>query len=80
MSPRSLSEELIARFKALFQTPPEWAWPFAPSIPLVGNRFEPNRGLLIYASAENFAWMRSKASPPERYVSDDAWNRYGERK
>jgi len=54
---------------------PRWAWPFNPPVPLVGQRFRPGRGLLIYASAENLSWLHDE-TPPARFTSDDAWNRY----
>jgi hypothetical protein len=70
-----LAAELIDRFKRLFKDPPEWAWPFKPSIPFVGKQYRPGRSLLIYASAENFTWMKNKPTP-DRFTTNAAWNRY----
>lgn len=63
------------RFRATFDDVPGWAWPFSPPVPLVGERYRPGRGLLIYASAENLSWLHDKPTPP-RFTTDDAWNRY----
>ena len=49
----TLASDLIQRFKDTFTDVPEWAWPFKPSIPFIGNNYKPENGLLIYASAEN---------------------------
>jgi len=54
---------------------PKWAWNFRPSIPFVGEQYRPDKGLLIYASAENLTWM-NRTNPPARYTSDAALNRY----
>lgn len=70
-----MQKALIQRFKDTFTGVPEWAWPFEPPIPLVGKNYRPGKGLLIYASAENLAWF-SKVSPPERFRTEAAWNRY----
>lgn len=69
--------ELQARFQRLHESPPIWAWPFAPSCPLVGSDFKPGESLLVYASAENFTWM-SRKEAPGRFKNDRAWNRYRE--
>ena len=71
----TLVGQLIKKFQQLHDEPPEWAWPFPPSIPFVGNEYERGRGLLIYASAENFSWM-NKNEAPARFNSEAAWNRY----
>lgn len=70
-----LAAELIARFEATFDGVPGWAWPVKPSIPFVGQRYRPGRGLLIYASAENLSWL-NRAAAPARFTSPAAWNRY----
>lgn len=70
-----LADKLIARFQATYSEPPEWAWPYAPSIPLIGERYKPGSGLLIYASAENLTWMNGKPTPSYFY-EPDVWNRY----
>lgn len=70
-----LADRLIRRFRATFDRTPAWAWPHKPPIPLVGRRYRPGRGLLIYASAENLAWQKSKP-PPARFTTEAAWNRY----
>lgn len=70
-----LAEALIERFQATFTAPPPWAWPFKPSIPFIGHRFRPGRGILVYASAENFTWFND-AEVPRRFTTRDAWNRY----
>lgn len=67
--------ELIGSFHALYEGPPAWAWPYPPSIPFIGNQFEPGRGIFIYASAENLSWMTS-GQIPERFQTEAAWNRY----
>lgn len=66
---------LIQRFKDTFSGTPKWAWPFKPSIPLVGKNYKPGKGLLIYASAENLSWLTG-TTIPERFRTEDAWNRY----
>jgi len=68
-------DDLIARFQAVPSGVPEWAWPFQPPVPLVGAKYRPGRGLLIYASAENLSWMATKPVP-SRFKTEDAWNRY----
>ncbi len=75
----TLTNELIQRFKdTLNGTPPEWAWPFKPSIPLVGENYKPGKGLLIYASAENLSWHNNKKDNPlhQFFTGDNVWNRY----
>lgn len=58
-------------------TSPEWAWPFKPSIPFIGENYKPGEGLLIYASAENLSWLNNKKKPvPQFFTDDNAWNRY----
>lgn len=68
-------EPLEASFRTLFTGPPSWAWPLDPSIPFVGTRYQRGRSLLIYASAENFVWMK-KGTVPARYTDKRSWNRY----
>lgn len=69
--------ELVARFQRLHTEQPRWAWPYAPSIPFVGDQYRPDDGLLVYASAENFTWMTKKdVAVPERFTGDGAWDRY----
>ena len=70
-----MQKELIQRFKDTFTGIPQWAWPFKPPISLVGSNYKPGKGLLIYASAENLSWF-NKTTVPERFRSEDAWNRY----
>lgn len=73
---RDLRDRIITAFELLHHKDLEWAWPFRPSIPFVGERYEPGKGLLIYASAENFGWIRN-ITPPDRYTSPKrAWDRY----
>ena len=45
----ALVAELVKRFKTIHTTPPKWAWQFKPSIPLIGEKYKPGKGLLIYA-------------------------------
>jgi hypothetical protein len=71
----ALAHSLLDRFQAGVTAPPLWSWPFSPSIPLVGKQFQPGRGLLIYASAENLSWM-NRSEVPKRFTTDVSWNRY----
>ncbi|MCD6303465.1 MAG: hypothetical protein J7M21_00710 [Planctomycetes bacterium] len=71
----ALAGELVARFQVTHEGRPGWAWPFNPPVPLVGKRYRPGRGLLIYASAENLSWLHDEPTPP-RFKTADAWNRY----
>ena len=66
---------LLSEFQALHTGPPEWAWPYAPSIPCIGTEYAVGSGLLVYASAENLAWMHGTAIP-ERFTSARACDRY----
>jgi hypothetical protein len=66
---------LLSEFQALDTGLPEWAWPYAPSIPFIGTEYAVSSGLLVYASAENLAWMYRKPIP-ERFTSPRAWDRY----
>ena len=66
---------LIQRSKDTFNGTPNWAWPFKPSIPLVGKNYKPGKGLLIYASAENLSWLNNTPAP-RRFQTEKAWNRY----
>lgn len=66
---------LIQRFKDTFNGTPKWAWPFKPSIPLVGKNYKPGKGLLICASAENLSWLNN-APALRRFQTEKAWNRY----
>ncbi|MHA2064212.1 MAG: hypothetical protein ACXABY_07510 [Candidatus Thorarchaeota archaeon] len=70
-----MQKALLQRFKDTFTEIPKWAWQFKPPVPLVGHNYKPGKGLLIYASAENLAWL-SKTTAPERFRTEDAWNRY----
>ena len=70
-----LAHDLIQRFQDTCTGIPKWAWPFKPSIPLVGKNYRPGRSLLIYASAENLTWANKKEIP-ERFTNEDSWNRY----
>lgn len=69
-----LAIELIQRFKATYDKPPNWAWPLKPSIPLVGQTYKPGNGLLVYASAENLTGLNHEIN--ERFTSGAAWDRY----
>lgn len=69
-----MQDSLVQRFKDTFSGIPKWAWQFKPPVPLVGKNYKPSKGLLIYASAENLAWL-SRNTAPERFHSEDAWNR-----
>ena len=71
----TLADDLIRRFKQTYDGLPDWAWPFNPPVPLVGQRYRPDHGLLIYASAENLSWLNSDPTPT-RFTSDESWNRY----
>jgi hypothetical protein len=71
-----LCSHLIHRFQATAVGAPVWAWSFHPPIPLVGRRFAPNDGLLIYASAENLSWLTKRPPPPPRFTTVQAWDRY----
>ncbi len=73
MNPRATG--LVNRFKAIFDKPPKWAWQFKPSIPLIGGKYKPGKGVLIYASAENLSWLNGQ-KPPARGLGEKAWNRY----
>jgi hypothetical protein len=70
-----LRGRLLSGFKALYEEPPEWAWPYPPSIPLVGEAYKPGEGLLVYGSAENFSWMNRTVAPPW-FEGAQAWDRY----
>ena len=70
-----LEQTLISRFQATRSEIPDWAWPLEPSIPLVGRRFRPGKGVLVYASAENLTWMNDGPTP-SRFKGQSAWNRY----
>jgi len=72
----TLANELIQRFKDTFEdtlngTPPEWAWPFKPSIPFIGENYRPDKGLLIYASAENLSWHNNKDNPLHQFFAEE---------
>lgn len=66
---------LVSAFQSLHTGPPEWAWPYAPPIPFIGTDYAVGSGLLVYASAENLAWM-NREPVPERFTSQCAWDRY----
>ena len=66
---------LLSEFQALHTVPPEWAWSYAPSIPFIGTQYAASSGLLLYASAENLAWMYRKPVPG-RFSLSRAWDRY----
>ena len=44
-------------------------------MPLVGKKYKPGKGLLIYASAENLTWLNDNPTP-EYFRTNKAWNRY----
>jgi hypothetical protein len=71
----ALRAHLVSEFRGLHSRPPGWAWPYAPSIPFVGTGYAAGTGLLVYASAENLAWMHGTGIP-ERFTSARAWDRY----
>jgi hypothetical protein len=75
-STKALVKQLNRSFKSHIDSPPGWAWPFVPSIPFVGDAYEPGKSMLIYASAENLNWMIKKAGVPDRFTSSAAWDRY----
>lgn len=62
-------------FMRLNQEIPEWAWEFPPSIPFIGSEFNLGTSLLIYASAENLAWMNKQEVLPQ-FKEPCVWNRY----
>jgi hypothetical protein len=68
------AERLIAQFESVFRKAPAWAVQFNPSIPFIGKKYQ-HGGLMIYASAENLAWL-SDASIPDRFKTIKSWNRY----
>lgn len=70
-----LADALVRRFSNTFTQPPSWAWPFVPPIPFVGRNFQPGRGLLVYASAENLSWLYDQGVP-SYFRGSDTWNRY----
>jgi hypothetical protein len=74
-TPLPLAERIIDRFKATFIEPPSWAWPYQPSIPLVGRNYKPGCSLLVYASAENLRFL-SGNKPPWYFKEPHVWNRY----
>lgn len=74
-NPKLLPRDLQARFRLLYEKPPHWAWPFAPSIPFVGARYRREKSILVYASAENFTWLRS-VTVPDRFTNARAFDRY----
>jgi hypothetical protein len=94
MSQPHLSEleaQLLPQFQGLFARaggqPPCWARRLddgsliPPVLPLVGRRYTCERGLLVYASAENLSWMLKEASlGSPRWASfvspERAWTRY----
>ncbi len=71
----ALVAELVKRFKTIYTQTPKWAWPFKPSIPLIGEKYKTGKGLLIYASAENLSWL-NEHERPARFLGGKAWNRY----
>ncbi len=76
MVTNTLANELIQRFKDIFEKthnnkPPYWAWPFKPSIPLIGENYRPDKGLLIYASAENLSWHNNKDNPLHQFFAEE---------
>ena len=50
-----MEQQLVERFNVIKRAYeiPDWAWPLNPSIPFIGEDYEPGKSLLIYASAEN---------------------------
>jgi predicted nucleic acid-binding protein len=68
-------QELVANYKRLGGEPPAWAWKYKPSVPFIGDAYRPVDGLLIYASAENLAWMNRK-DVPARFEDERVWDRY----
>ena len=71
----ALRSALLTDFRTLHSAPPDWAWAYPPPIPFVGREYELGKSLLIYASAENFAWVFKKPVP-SRYTTERAWDRY----
>ena len=66
--------ELFERFKTHYTGPPPWAWPYRPSIPLIGEGYVPGKSLLVYASAENLSWMNDNRVPAR--FTDIQWSGY----
>jgi hypothetical protein len=75
-----LERELLSQFEAEFgrRNPPAPRWartmpdgsPIPPAVPLVGPDYVAGQGLLIYAAAENLAWMsRDSTSANPRWRS-----------
>ena len=80
----TLEQELLRRFRAAYQgIPPDWAWPYPPPIPLVGSKYAPGRGLLVYASAENLHGLAKRCPPHDprwcSFSGEAAWVRYRHR-
>ena len=71
----TLVAKLVKRFKTIYTGTPKWAWQFEPSIPLIGKKYKPGNGLLIYASAENLSWLNGQELPA-RFRGERAYNRY----
>jgi len=72
---KSIDRDMVGQYKRLHTSKPDWAWPFVPSIPFIGDAYQPGIGIVVYASAENFTWMH-QATIPTRFTSEAAWNRY----
>ena len=75
----NLRRSLVAAFKRIHDASggtPEWAWPFRPPIPLVGDAYRTGKSLLVYASAENLSWLNEEDAVPLRFTSEKAWDRY----
>lgn len=70
-----MEKQLIKRFRDTFEGKPKWVWQYEPAIPLVGKKYKPGKGLLIYASAENLSWFNNE-TPPPRFLKEKVWNRY----
>lgn len=75
MTGDALRDRLLGGFQALHRQPPAWAWPYAPPLPFLGTEYAVGSGLLIYASAENLAWM-NRRPVPDRFTSERVWDRY----
>ncbi len=66
----SLEPLLLEKYRKIGHTPPEWAYPLAPSIPFVGNQYRRWGGILVYASAENLTHYEQDPDRLPEFVKD----------
>lgn len=72
-----LIDALIRRYQELGDTPPDWAYPLVPTIPLIGKNYQARTGILVYASAENLAHYEQQPDTVPYYLKDErVWNRH----